>query len=159
MQRRALIQSKWDTYKSQIKKYNEYFLRQEFDNLNMSEKITRTLTVNDFGFINIDKPTDYPVGGSFLASYVDQENQSLSLSNVVLIEKERNVLFRYDNQIKFNPEKENLLWGVTSNGEFAYFSQFDSLEKESSKQTLKMNILSQDELNYDTITSIFSITD
>ena len=158
MQRRALIQSKWDTYKSQIKKYNEYFLRQEFDNLNMSEKITRTLTVNDFGFINIDKPSDYPVGGSFLASYVDQENQSLSLSNVVLIEKERNILFRYDNQIKFNPEKENLLWGVTSNGELAYFSQFDSLEKESSKQTLKMNILSQDELNYDTITSIFSIT-
>ena len=34
-----------------------------------------------------------------------QEDQSLSLSNVVLIEKERNVLFRYDNQIKFNPEK------------------------------------------------------
>lgn len=155
MQKRALIQSEWNTYKSQIKKYNEYFLRQEFDNLNMSEKITRTLTVNNFGFINIDKPTDYPVGASFLASFVDQEDQSLSLSNVVLIEKERNVLFRYDNQIKFNPEKENILCGVTSNGELAYFSQFDSLEINSSKQTLKMNILSQDELSYDAIFSSF----
>lgn len=71
-----------------------------------------------------------------------QEDQSLSLSNVVLIEKERNVLFRYDNQIKFNPEKENLLWGVTSKGELAYFRQFDSLDINSSRQTLKMNILS-----------------
>ena len=80
-------------------------------------------------------------------------NQAVTLYLLILMQT-ANVHAQF-----FNPEKENLLWGVTSNGELAYFSQFDSLEKESSKQTLKMNILSESSLNYDKITSIFSITD
>ena len=95
----------------------------------------------------------------FLLSYVDTQNNPLKLANVVLVEKERNVLFRYKNQINYNPEKANILWGITSRGALAYFNeaQFKGLSKTAKKQTLTMNIISPDKLSYDSITSIFTI--
>lgn len=58
-----------------------------------------------------------------------------------------------------NPEKTNILWGITSTGALAYFNeaQFESLNKTAKKQTLTMNIISPDKLSYDAITSLFSI--
>ena len=91
--------------------------------MDTQQKITRTLSVNNFGFINIDRPLDYPQGGSFFASYVDTQNNPLKLTNVVLVEKERNMLFRYKNQINYNPEKANILWGITSSGTLTYFNE------------------------------------
>ena len=127
--------------------------------MDTQQKITRTLSVNNFGFINIDRPLDYPQGGSFFASYVDTQNNPLKLTNVVLVEKERNMLFRYKNQINYNPEKANILWGITSTGALAYFNeaQFESLNRTAKKQTLTMDIISPDKLSYDAITSLFSI--
>ena len=142
-----------------LKNYREHILRQNIDNMDTQQKITRTLSVNNFGFINIDRPLDYPQGGSFFASYVDTQNNPLKLANVVLVEKERNMLFRYKNQINYNPEKANILWGITSTGALAYFNeaQFVGLNKTAKKQTLTMNIISPDKLSYDAITSLFSI--
>ena len=158
-QKRAALERKWSTYSFDLKNYREHILRQNIDNLDTQEKITRTLSVNNFGFINIDRPLDYPQGGSFFASYVDTQNNPLKLSNIVLVEKERNVLFRYKNQINYNPEKANILWGITSRGALAYFNeaQFKGLSKTAKKQTLTMNIISPDKLRYDSITSIFTI--
>ena len=132
---------------------------QNIDNLDTQQKVTRTLSVNNFGFINIDKPVDYPQGASFIASYVDTQNNPLKLTNVVLVEKERNVLFRYKNQIRYNPEKVNILWGLTTTGALAYFNgaQFEGLSVSSKKQTLTMNIISPEKLSYDLIKSLFSI--
>ena len=158
-QKRVALERKWSTYSFDLKNYREHILRQNIDNLDTQEKITRTLSVNNFGFINIDRPVDYPQGGSFIANYVDTQNNPLKLTNIVLVEKERNVLFRYKNQINYNPEKANILWGITSRGALAYFneSQFKGLSKTAKKQTLTMNIISPDKLSYDSITSIFTI--
>ena len=158
-QKRVALERKWSTYSFDLKNYREHILRQNIDNLDTQEKITRTLSVNNFGFINIDRPVDYPQGGSFFANYVDTQNNPLKLSNIVLVEKERNVLFRYKNQINYNPEKANILWGITSRGALAYFNeaQFKGLSKTAKKQTLTMNIISPDKLSYDSITSIFTI--
>ena len=158
-QKRAAFELKWNTYSFDLKNYREHILRQNIDNMDTQQKITRTLSVNNFGFINIDRPLDYPQGGSFFASYVDTQNNPLKLTNVVLVEKERNMLFRYKNQINYNPEKANILWGITSSGALAYFNeaQFEGLNKTTKKQTLTMNIISPDKLSYDAITSLFSI--
>jgi hypothetical protein len=158
-QKRAALERKWSTYSFDLKNYREHILRQNIDNLDTQEKITRTLSVNNFGFINIDKPVDYPQGASFIASYVDTQNNPLKLTNVVLVEKERNVLFRYKNQIRYNPEKANILWGLTTAGALAYFNeaQFEGLSVSSKKQTLTMNIISPEKLSYDMIKSLFSI--
>ena len=69
------------------------------------------------------------------------------------------MLFRYKNQINYNPEKANILWGITSTGALAYFNevQFKSLNKTAKKQTITMDIISPDKLSYDAITSLFSI--
>ena len=62
------------------------------------------------------------------------------------------------NQINYNPEKANILWGITSRGALAYFNeaQFEGLNKTAKKQTLTMNIISPDKLSYDAITSLFT---
>ena len=112
--------------------------------------------MNDFGFINIDYPLDYPQGGSFTPKYVDKNSNPLKLNNVVLVEKGRNALFRYTQEIKYNPKNENLLWGVTNKGELAYFNndQFKRLDTTNTIQTLEMNVHSEKELTYDKILSV-----
>ena len=155
-EKRSLIEKKWGDYKTQLKAYRSFLLREEIDELEASEKITRTLEVNDFGFINIDYPLDYPQGGSFTPKYVDKNSKPLKLNNVVLVEKGRNALFRYTQEIKYNPKNENLLWGVTNEGELAYFNndQFKRLDTTNTIQTLEMNVHSEKELTYDKILSI-----
>lgn len=155
-EKRTLIENKWAKYRKQLKAYRSFLLRKEIDDLEVSEKITRTLNVNDFGFINIDYPLDYPQGGSFTPKYVDKNSNPLKLNNVVLVEKGKNALFRYTQEIKYNPKKENLLWGITNEGELAYFKndQFERLDAHKAIQTLEMHVYSEKELTYDKILSV-----
>ncbi len=155
-EKRTLIAKKWEDYRSKLKDYKSFLLREQINKLKATEKLMRTLEVNDFGFINIDYPIDYPQGGSFKPQYVDKNNKSLKLNNVVLVEKGRNALFRYTKEIKYNPKNENLLWGITNEGKLAYFKneQFERLDFKKEIQTLEMNVYSEKELTYDKILSV-----
>ena len=100
----------------------DYFYKEEVKSIKGVEKILRTLAISQFGFINIDKPSNYPKGAKLLAQFEDKGGNKIKLSNIVLIEKGRNALFRYKDIIRFNPLNENILWGTTENGKLAYYN-------------------------------------
>ena len=153
---KAVIEKEWDAYAIKLQKYRVFRARKEIKNLKGSQKILRTLQVNNFGFVNCDRPINIPKGGKISVTYVDANGKEFKLHNVVLIEKGRNALFRYTNEIKFNPTKENLLWGITKNGKLAYFSpeNFKALETTTGNVTLQMNVHPKKLVTYDEIISV-----
>jgi hypothetical protein len=106
------------------------------------EKIIRSLTINNFGFVNCDQPIDYPQGGKLDPIYVDESGTPITLTNVVLVEKNTNALFRYTSTIRYNPKADNLLWGITNDKKIAYFKNedFKKLTAVNGKQKLQMHV-------------------
>ena len=137
-QARAKIKKQWDDYYAVVNQYRKYDVKR----LTGEEKIIRSLTINNFGFVNCDQPIDYPQGGKLDPIYVDESGTPITLTNVVLVEKNTNALFRYTSIIRYNPEAENLLWGITSDKKIAYFKNddFKKLIAVKGKQKLQMHV-------------------
>lgn len=153
---RREIENEWSEYENKLKEHKLFLAKDEIKELKGDKKILRSLEVNNFGFVNVDKPIDYPQGAVIKAKYVDENGKKISLKQVVLIEKGRNALYRYKKEIKFNPNNDNLLWGITKEGKLAYFTNenFKSLNKTTEKVTLKMNVHSSVLNSYDEIISV-----
>ena len=135
----------------------ELFLKKEISNIrDKNQKIIRTLAINKFGFFNSDHPIPYPQGAELLVKYEDKKGNKLNLKNVVLIEKGRNALFRYVSNIKFNPSKENILWGLTKDDHLAYFNSeaFKGIDKTEGKHIFKMNIHHKELKTYEDIAKV-----
>ena len=135
---RTIIENQWDDYYTIVNQYRKYDVKK----LTGEEKIIRSLTINNFGFVNCDQPIDYPQGGKLDPIYVDESGTPITLTNVVLVEKSTNALFRYTSIIRYNPEAENLLWGITSDKKIAYFKNedFKNLIAIKGKQKLQMHV-------------------
>ncbi len=110
--------------------------------LSGEEKIVRSLSINNFGFVNCDLPTSYPNGGEINPMYADESGKPISLSNVVLVEKNTNALFKYSSTIKYNPENENILWGLTKDNQLAYLKNADLrlIKSKPGMQKVQMHI-------------------
>jgi hypothetical protein len=132
------IKFEWDKYYGIIKEYNKLKVR----DLSGEEKIIRTLTINNFGFVNCDYPTSYPSGGEIDPIYVDDNGKPITLENVVLVVKNTNALFRYSKIVKYNPKSDNLLWGLTKDNKIAFIknADFKSLKNTTAKQKVHMHI-------------------
>jgi hypothetical protein len=132
------IKKQWDDYYAVVNQYRKYDVKR----LTGEEKIIRSLTINNFGFVNCDLPIDYPKGGKVDPIYVDEHGNPIILSNVVLVEKNTNALFRYTSTIRYNPEADNLLWGITNDKKIAYFKNedFKKLTAVNGKQKLQMHV-------------------
>ncbi len=153
-EKRKALDLEWDNYHKALKKYEiEFFNKNSIYNLNTEDKVLRTLQINNFGFINCDCPTSYPQGAELVAVFRNKDGNKLQLKDVVLVEKEKNTLFRYKNIIKFNPKVENILWGITNKGKLAYFKSddFKKIDKTSGDYTFKMNIYNGKIKSYDEI--------
>jgi hypothetical protein len=137
------------------KKYEEVIKKRRVQ-FQEEEKIVRMLTINNFGFSNIDKPTDYPSGGILNPLFVDKKGNKLELHNVVLIEKNTNTLFRYSSIVKYNPNNINVLWGLTKDNKIAYIKNddFKVLAKTDKEQTVKMHIFNKKNLTYEDIMGV-----
>ena len=148
----ADINAQWDFYYDVINTHRKAQIR----NMDGEEKILRTLTVNNFGFINCDFPRDYPQGGILYATFVDQDNNPLSFNEVVLIQENSNTLFRYQKEIKYDPNKENVLWGITRDQVMGYLTKEDFLSIESSKkaQTITMRTINTKGLLYEDLMEV-----
>jgi hypothetical protein len=146
------IKFEWDKYFGIVKEYNKL----EIKDLSGEEKIIRTLTINNFGFVNCDTPKSYPSGGEINPIYVDEKGKPIVLDNVVLVEKNTNALFRYSNKVKYNPSSDNLLWGLTKENKIAYIKNvdFSSLIKTSEKQKVYMRIHPQKVNTYDEVANV-----
>jgi hypothetical protein len=146
------IKFEWDKYYGIVKAYQKLQIK----NLSGEEKIIRTLTINNFGFVNCDTPKSYPSGGEFNPIYVDENGKILTLNNVVLIEKNTNALFRYSDKVKYNPNNDNLLWGLTKDNKIAFIKNVDfrSLTKTTEKQKVPMHIHKEKVKTYEDVANV-----
>ena len=133
-----------------------FFARKEIEELKGSSKIMRTLQVNQFGLVNLDWPHVYPKGAKVEASFVDDNGNPIVLKQVVLLELGVNALYRYTKTVHFNPESQNILWGMTEDGKLAYFtaSDFKNLEARSGKVAFKMRVHPEELKTYDDIMNV-----
>jgi hypothetical protein len=122
---RDILQKRWEDYIKKVNMHKEFFMKKEIAELKGTAKIIRTLEVNKFGFVNVDRPIDYPQGAEVLPIYQDEKGNLINLREVLLIEIGRNTLYSYKKEVKFNPKNNNLLWGILPNGKFAYFTNAD----------------------------------
>ncbi|WP_320815093.1 hypothetical protein [Flavobacterium sp.] len=154
--KRDKIERDWTIYNNQLEEYRLFFAKNEIQKTKGSQKIIRSLEVNKFGFVNIDRPIDFPQGGNISPIYVDENNNKIALKEIVLVETGRNSLYRYKNEIKFNPENDNLLWGLTNEGKLAYFTKedFKQIKKNKGKVNLKMRIHPIELTSYDEIITV-----
>ena len=134
----------------------DFFYKKEIKNTKGKDKILRTLTLSNFGFINCDVPSSYPQGARLLAKFEDKKGNEMNLVDVVLVVKGRNALFRYTDTIKFNPTKQNVLWGITEDGSLAYFNSddFKTINSTSGDYVFKMNVHNQELKTYEDITNV-----
>ena len=153
---RKSIDAAWSNYNQKCKEYNVFFARKEIEELKGSSKIMRTLQVNQFGLVNLDWPHAYPKEAKVEASFVDENGKALDLKQVVLVEMGVNALYRYTKTIHFNPESQNILWGMTEDGKLAYFtaSDFKNLEARSGKVAFKMRVHPEELKTYDDIMNV-----
>jgi hypothetical protein len=155
------VELKWENYFDVKQKYVDLglidlFNKTEVTNLTGEEKITRTLEISGFGFINCDLPTSYPQGAELLAKYKDTKGNEIILNNVVLVEKGRNAIFRYKTKIKFNPQEENILWGITRDNKLAYLkaADFEKVTRISGEYTFTINVYPETLKTYEDICKV-----
>jgi hypothetical protein len=146
-------------YNEAMKTYqNKYakVLKERNLHINEEEKIIRTLTINNFGFVNCDYPTSYPSGGEINPIYVDENGKPILLNNVVLVEKNTNALFRYSANVKYNPKNDNFLWGLTNDNKIAFIknADFKSLKNSTSKQKVRMHIHKEKVTTYEDVANV-----
>lgn len=150
---RELIKKPWTEYYKIVDLHRKHAVSK----LAIEEKITRTLEINNFGFVNCDYPTSYPSGGTINPNYVDKDGNTLVLKNIVLVEKNTNALFRYPKKIKYNPENDNILWGLTNDNKIAYIKKEDFKLLKSSTlqiQNIPMHIHENEVKTYEEIMGV-----
>lgn len=150
------IESEWENYRMALKKYDIADFNNYSELLSQDERVLRTLEINDFGYINCDIPTDYPQGADLLAKYKDKQGNEIMLNNVVLVEKGRNAIFRCTSNIKYNPQRENILWGVTSDNKLAYLKADDikKIVQTQGEYTFNMNVHEEPLTTYEDICKV-----
>lgn len=153
---RKTIDDAWSNYNKKRIEYKAFFARKEIKELNGASKIIRTLEVNQFGLVNLDWPHVYPKGAKVVASFVDENGKPIVLKQVVLVELGVNALYRYTKTVHFNPESQNILWGITEDGKLAYFtaSDFKNLEARSGEVVFKMRVHPEELQTYDEIMAV-----
>ena len=146
------IKFEWDKYYGVVNAYRKL----EIKSLSGEEKIIRTLTINNFGFVNCDYPRSYPSGGEFNPTYVDENGKPIVLDNVVLVEKNTNALFRYSSNVKYNPSNDNLLWGLTKDNKIAFIknADFQTLKNSTLKQKIHMHIHKEKVTTYEDVANV-----
>ncbi|QKJ62181.1 hypothetical protein [Flavobacterium sp. M31R6] len=125
-------------------------------NREVESKIIRTLEINNFGFVNCDRPINYPQGGEFNPIFVDEKGNSLHLTGIVLVESNNNALFRYTSTVKYNPSNKNVLWGITNKSKIAYIKDddFSTIINKSSGQKIKMHLIEKTPETYEDLKKI-----
>lgn len=95
-------------------------LEEEYKNAALLTKITRTFTVNNFGYVNSDSPKYDNNRLNINAQFSNKEGELLKLNTVCLVDKNSNTIYNfrsYNNlqsisNFQINPKKENIIWAV-----------------------------------------------
>ncbi len=128
------------------------------------DKVYRVFQAKNFGTFNCDSPQKWPKGCTIFAKYDVPGSDSLYFNQLVLVERGRNMYFtltgmkrmRYD----VNPSENNVVWGITKDGDLAYTSDvdFSGLRKgRDHKKQFNLNIVKKDELTALKIKEVLNI--
>ena len=155
-EKRNQLEKDWHNYYRKKKEYDLFVAKKSIKEAKGADKIIRTLEVNQFGFVNCDLPINYPQGAKMKVKFTNEANEPIVLKQVVLVELGTNALFRYQENIQYNPNKSNYLWGITPEGKFAYFTSedFKQLNHKKKKATLKMHVHPVELNTYDEIMKV-----
>ncbi len=132
------LKGDWSDYRQQV-------AQNDYPGLDVSkrEQVERTFELNEFGYTNIDKPQDYPQGATLAAEFTDRQGNPLHFKGQVqMVEKQENALYRYADTVYFDPGQENILWGITQDGNVAYFkpNDFRKIRKKEGSYTFRMSL-------------------
>lgn len=117
-------------------------------NLSQTDLVYRTFQVSCFGVWNCDCPNRLPQGESVIATIVDAKTgRPLNVQNLFLVEKGRNLMFSYNantlSNFRFDPNKENMVWAVTSDSRVAIIrpEQFKESKRKGADMVLELNVI------------------
>jgi len=108
------------------------------------QKVTRAFAITKFGTWNCDSPVPWPKGKTVLASFTDEDGNELVFGSVHLIQPEQNSMFICKRYVAFNPNRENVLCGVTSDNRLAVFPADRFKDIKDGEYTFKMKVLEQE---------------
>lgn len=86
----------------------------------------RSLRVDQLGWVNIDIPVAYPSGFDDFIAFTTPDLGPLEVAQLSIIEVGSRTLFPcVDGRVRFDPDVESVLVGVTSDGSFVYARHAD----------------------------------
>lgn len=115
-----------------------------------SDMVFRVFQVSGFGVWNCDMPQKLPQGQTLMARFVDKNGKGLVIECAYLVERDRNALFTYYygnfSNLRFNPSKNNMIWGITKDNKLAVFYEddFKNIPKSSRQYDFKMTIIDRE---------------
>lgn len=150
------LEQAWEKYSEALKRYPKAVFNSNIDSYNENEKITRALQISGFGFVNCDRPTSYPKGAELIAKFTDKKGNAIKVKNLTLAVVGRNAIFRYKDKIRFNPQQDNIMWGVTSDGMLAYFKidDFKKMDRRKGNYTFDMTVHNEKLTSYNDIRDV-----
>lgn len=143
--------------------------------VNTAYKVRRAFQINGFGVWNCDNPLRFPGEKKLEALFMDKQyrpgknnmgtsgsDKYLRFVNMFLIEKDRNAIFTVDlnnlNKFSYNPDKENMIIGVTTQNHLAVypFHEFAGVPKKTRAFTFKMQVYKR---QFNTVSEIEELID
>ncbi|CAN5193081.1 hypothetical protein BH09BAC1_BH09BAC1_18220 [soil metagenome] len=159
---KKLFDQKYATYQTKLKQRQEEEKRKQEEIAaqqkqyekesiarNTEADVVRTFQIDQFGFWNSDSPQMMPMGALVAAQFVDEDGKALLFYQLYLVEYGRNAIFKYYektlSRFAYNPKIENLVWGMTSNGNLAIIKpkQLHGLYKQNEKVKFEMQVITQ----------------
>lgn len=111
--------------------------------------VRRTFQIKGFGVYNSDCPLSMPQGRILAMKFQNEAEQPIEMSSVYIVDMQMNSMFKLNgganDQLRYNPESETVLWGLTPSKELAYFTveDFEDLEetapRDSAMFTMRMH--------------------
>lgn len=119
----------------------------------------RIFSITRFGTWNCDSPVKRPSGARVLAQYKNKKTgKNLDCINMNLVQRNMNAVFPlYNNDLTFSPERANVLWGVSIDGDIviAFEDEFKHAKKASGKTYIfKMEVINPEGKSIEDIKNI-----
>jgi hypothetical protein len=113
----------------------------------LNAETMRVLTIEQFGIYNCDRIIKIENQITLKKPlFIDAVSTPINMSFVYVVDDKNNTVVSYYGDIKYNSKVKNIIFGVTPEGEFAYFdyTKFKDIDTHNSPQ-LKMELLSPEE--------------
>ncbi|GAB4131590.1 MAG: hypothetical protein Fur0041_02140 [Bacteroidia bacterium] len=109
--------------------------------------VLREFVISNFGVWNSDCPTNLPDGAQIFARMLDSRTKKpMTVSHVYLVEKGRNAIFTYYTNgvfdLRFNPDADNMMWAITTDGFLAKVSvdDFKNIDRKKKECDIVMQV-------------------